>query len=74
MKWPEKKTRMTRLDEGTINRVQMFYCRDYISRMAPGDRDVVTDCANGNYQRKTPEAAHGDEYQGGACFLPGGEH
>ena len=73
MKWPEKKTRMTRLAEGTINRIQTFYCHDDISRMAPGKRDIVT-VRTATTKEKRQKRPHGDAYQGGACFLPGGEH
>ena len=37
-----KKTRIGSIQKDTVDKVNSFYCRDNISRIAPGRRDVVT--------------------------------
>lgn len=52
MKGPEKKTRLTRIAEETLTLVKIFFCRDDISRMAPGKRDVITVRSNNEKEKR----------------------
>ena len=68
MKWPNKKSRMSRIPNATVTKVEAFYIRGDVSRMCPGKRDVVTVRKNGKKEKRQKQHTSTSIKEAFVCF------